>query len=259
MHPILFEIGGWPVPTYGFLLAASFLVALRVGLHYAKREGVAPDAVMNLWLWVLISGVIGAKILLYLVDLEYYWRNPGAILGSLRSAGVFYGGVIAGIGVGLLYVRRHGLPVWRCLDLSAPPLALAHAVGRLGCLAAGCCYGRPARMAWGITFRDPRAHEITGVPLDLPLHPTQILMSIAAFIVFLGLVRLYRRKSFDGQVFAVYLVAETAVRFGIEFLRGDPRGKLFGLPTSQALAVAGLVLGVALYVARRRRSAGLPA
>lgn len=257
MHPVLFEIFGWQVPTYGLLLAASFLVALRVALHYARREGLAPEAIMNLWLWVLIAGVLGAKVLLYLVDLGYYWRNPAAILGSLRSAGVFYGGLIAGLAVGVAYVRRHALPVWKCLDLSAPALAVAHSIGRLGCLAAGCCYGRPTRLAWGLTFHDPQARAITGVPLDLPLHPTQALLSLAALAIFLGLVRLYRRKAFDGQVFAAYLIAETASRFAIEFLRGDPRGRLLGLPTSQTLAVAGFALGVALYLARKKRPAPL--
>lgn len=252
MHPILFEIAGWRVPTYGVLLAAAFLIALRVGLRYGRREGVSPETLMNLWLWVLLSGIVGAKLLLYLTDLDYYLHNPAALLSSLRSAGVFYGGLGLGIAVGLLYVRRHGLPLWKCLDLSAPPLALAHAVGRFGCLAAGCCYGRPTTLGWGITFHDPEARAITGVPLDLALHPIQILLSITSFLTFLLLVYLYKRKAFDGQIFAAYLIVETATRFGLEFLRGDPRGFVLGLPTSQTLAIAGFAAGVALYLRRRR-------
>jgi phosphatidylglycerol:prolipoprotein diacylglycerol transferase len=254
MHPILFEIGALQIPTYGVLLAISFLIALRVGLAYSRREGLDPEPIMNLWLWVLLTGVLGAKVTLYLTDLEYYLRNPAAFLGSLRSAGVFYGGVIAGAATGVAYVRRRGLPVWKCLDLSAPPLALANSIGRLGCLAAGCCYGRPTALAWGITFRDPQARSITGVPLDLPLHPTQVLLSLAAFLVFLALVWLYQRKEFDGEVFAVYLALETTSRFLLEFLRGDPRGRILWLPTSQFLALAGLAAAIVIYVYRRRRT-----
>jgi len=253
VHPILFEIGGWPFPTYGLLLAASFLLALRVALGYARREGVQPEMVMNLWLWVLIAGVLGAKVLLYLTDLGYYWRNPGAIVASLRSAGVFYGGFAAGIAAGVFYIRRHGLPLWKCLDLSSPALALAQSLGRLGCLAAGCCYGRPTRLAWGITFHDSQARAITGVPLELPLHPTQAIMSVVAFLCFLVLARFYRRKRFDGEVFLLYAFMETITRFGIEFLRGDPRGRLLGLPTSQTLAAAGFIVALVLYLKRRGR------
>lgn len=258
MHPILLEIAGFQLPTYGVLLAASFLLALRVSLGYARREQVPPEAVMSLWLWVLLSGVIGAKLLLYLTDLGYYLSNPRAFLSSLRSAGVFYGGLLGGIAAGLLYVRRRALPAWKCLDISAPALALAHAVGRVGCLMAGCCYGRPTRLAWGQTFRDPDARAITGVPLDLPLHPTQALMSLGALATFLFLVWLYRRKRFDGQIFAAYLMIETVLRFGVEFLRGDPRGRLLGLPTSQSLALVGLIAGALLYALRRPGRAARP-
>ncbi len=254
VHPILIELWGLEIPTYGLLLAASFLLALRVALHYAKREGVPLESVMNLWLWVLFSGIVGAKILLYIVDFEQYVRNPRSLLSSLRSAGVMYGGLAAGVAVGVWYVRRQALPIWKCFDLCAPPLAIGHALGRMGCLAAGCCFGRPTRLAWGVTFSDPRARAITSVPLDLPLHPTQVLLSLGSLALFAGLVALYRRKRFDGQVFAVYLAAETLLRFCIEFLRGDPRGTLLGLPTSQPLAIAGFAVALVLYW-RRRRSA----
>ncbi|MEE9219090.1 MAG: prolipoprotein diacylglyceryl transferase [Acidobacteriota bacterium] len=255
MHPVLFEIGGWQVPTYGVLLAATFLLGLRIALHYARREGVSADAVLNLWLWVLLSGVIGAKITLYLIDLDYYLRNPAAFISSLRSAGVLYGGLLLGLAVGLAYVHRQRLPLWKCLDLSAPALALGNALGRLGCLAAGCCYGRPTRLAWGLTFRDPQARSITGVPLDLALHPTQILLSLSSLLIFLLLVYLYRRKAFDGQIFLIYLLAETFIRFWIEFLRGDPRGQLLGLPTSQTLALFGFAVVIAFLLKRLRRLA----
>lgn len=252
MYPILFEFFGIQIPTYGVVLAVSFLLGLRVALEYGRREGVLPEQVMNLWLCVLLAGVVGAKLTLYLIDLDYYIRNPSALLSSCRSAGVLYGGIVLGIVAGLVYARRAGLPIWKSLDFSAPTLAFGHALGRLGCLAAGCCYGRPTDLAWGITFTRLEAKRITDVTLDLPLHPTQILLSLGGFAVFGTLVFLYRRKSFDGQIFAVYLILETFLRFWIEFLRADRRGVLLGLPTSQTLAILGFMAGLFLLFWRRQ-------
>ena len=142
---------------------------------------------------------------LYLVDWRYYWEHPDALLNSWRSAGVYYGGFIAAALTGWFYMRRHGLPFRKIVDITAPALALGQAIGRWGCFAAGCCYGKPATVPWAVTFTSARAREITGVPLHRALHPSQVYLSLNALVlcgVLLLLLRWKRRRGLpDGVVF----------------------------------------------------------
>ena len=143
MIPILFEFHmfGWDLslPTYGTLLAAAFLTALWVAQRRARRLRVDPNTITDLWIVSLIAGVLGSKLLLYLLNLDEYIAHPAYILTSLRSAGVFYGGLIAAVGACLVLVRRRGLDGWQIGDVMAPAIFLGQSIGRLGCFAAGCC------------------------------------------------------------------------------------------------------------------------
>lgn len=256
MMPILYDlrIFGYDLslPTYGLLLAIAFLAALAVAVRGARREGIETTAITDLWIISLLAGVIGAKLLLYLLDWRYYFDNPAAILSSLRSAGVWYGGLLVAVAACLIVVRRRGLDGWVIGDIAAPAISLGQAIGRLGCFAAGCCYGKACELPWAVTFSSPRAHEITGVPLSVPLHPTQLYHALADFALFLILLRLVPRRRFNGQALLAYLILYAILRGVIEAFRGDPRGALGALSTSQILGAAILLVAGWLYVKRSR-------
>ncbi len=253
-HLLRFDLFGFhlSLPTYGVLLALGFLAALWYALRAARRERLPSEPIMDLWIAALVFGIVGAKLLLFALDLDYYLNNPGAIITGLRSAGVFYGGLAAAILACLIIVRRRGLPGWKIADIAAPAIALAQIVGRIGCFAAGCCYGKPTSLPWAVTFTSMEAHRITGVPLLEARHPSQIYLSLANLLLFLALLLISRRKSYDGQVFLWYVILYSVLRGAIEFTRGDPRGEILGLSTSQVIAVAAIL--VAGWLVRRRRA-----
>jgi phosphatidylglycerol:prolipoprotein diacylglycerol transferase len=258
MYPELFRIGGFPVNTYGVLLALAFMAALFVSSRLGARDGLPRDRVFDLGLWMLLGGLIGSKLLLMLAEPEYGadWRNLLSI-DFLRSGGVWYGGFLGGLLTGVLLIRRYRLSFWKVLDAFAPGVAIGQAVGRQGCFAAGCCWGRPTDAPWGVVFGE-EAHRITGVPLGVHLHPTQLYESAAALIIFLFLYWLHRRKRFDGQIIAAYAVLYGLTRFTIEFFRDDPRGDILGLTTLTGLSTSQLISlllvagGVAFLLLRRR-------
>jgi phosphatidylglycerol:prolipoprotein diacylglycerol transferase len=171
---------------------------------------------------------------------------------------VYYGGFVAAAVTAVVYMRRHGLPVGKVVDVMSPALALGQSVGRVGCLAAGCCYGAPASVPWAITFTSTRAHEITRVPLQQPLHPSQVYLSLNALLLcgmLLLVLKVKRAKGWpDGLVFWSYVVLYGVTRFALEYFRADDRGRLGAFSTSQVLGIAGAMVGlVALALMARRR------
>ena len=193
MHPILFEIGGFPVYTYGLLLAAAYLLGLQFALMRARTRGLDANRVMDLGIWIIVSALVGAKLLLLIVDFDKFSRNPADLLNLVRSGGVFYGGLIAAVSVALWYLWRHRMPVWTVTDVFAPGIALGHVIGRLGCLFAGCCFGKPTNVPWAITFHSEFAAQNVGTPLGIPLHPTQ-LYEAGAELLILGFLLLTERR-----------------------------------------------------------------
>lgn len=235
-HPILH--------TYGFLLAAAFLIALRLAATRAKKIGVETRMTIDLGLYILVAALVGAKLLLLIVDWDHYQHAPWSLL---RSGGIFYGGLVAAILTSLWYLHKHDLPAWKMGDILAPAIALGHGIGRLGCFAAGCCYGKPTTSLLGVTFTDDYAHQVVGVPLRIALHPTQLYEAGAEFAVFAYLMWLSTRKRFDGQIFWTYVALYSVARFIIEFFRGDlVRGTVLSgaLSTSQFIAL--IMFGVAI-------------
>jgi phosphatidylglycerol:prolipoprotein diacylglycerol transferase len=223
--------------TYGFLLAAGFLIALKVAAVRGRKLGVEANLMMDLGLYILVSALVGAKLLLLIVDWEHYQHDP---LSLIRSGGVFYGGLVAAVLTSIWFFRKHRLSVWPMTDILAPSVALGHAIGRLGCFTAGCCYGKGTTVPWAVTFTNPYAREIVGVPLNVPLHPTQLYEAVVEFALFGFLLFLAGRKKFDGQIFWTYVFGYSLARFVIEFFRGDlERGFVFGgaLSTSQLIAL----------------------
>ena len=259
MHPILFNIGNWPVYTYGVLLAAAYLAGLQLAVVRARRAGLDAARVMDLGIYLIIAALVGAKLMLVVVEWDTFKKNPGELLSLVRVGGVFYGGLIFAFIVGLALVRRYRLPVWASADMYAPGIALGHVIGRLGCLLAGCCYGRETNVPWAITFTDPVARENAGTPLDVPLHPTQIYDAGAELIILAVLLMLERRgRTFHGRTFWLYILLYAISRFIIEFYRGDPRGEWLGLSTSQLVSVA-LIPIAAIMLMRLGRTQAIAA
>src|SRR5580765_2793998 len=260
MYPRLLSTPFFTVHTFGLLLAAAYLAAFAWLTRAGRREGLDADALASLGFTAIAGAIIGAKALMILRDFSGYAAAPSEVfsLSVLTSAGDFYGGFIGALIASAIFFRRHpGLPFWRTADLCGPAIALGQAIGRVGCFMAGDDYGAPTQLPWAVTFTDPDAASIGGAPLGVPLHPVQLYESIVCLALFAVLVRLSRRKRFDGQVILAYTALYAAARFAIEFFRGDAdRGFVFAglFSTSQFIA---LILGpaaIALWFVRRQRA-----
>ncbi len=262
MYPELLTIGPLTVYTYGVLLAAAYLLGLRLAMSRAKARGIDPSRALDLGIAIIVSALVGAKLLLVLVDFGRYRQNPAEILSVLRSGGVFYGGLIAAVAVAFWYMRRHRMPLWTTCDVFAPGIALGHAVGRLGCLAAGCCFGRAASVPWAVTFTNPVAQLNSGTPLGVPLHPTQLYEAAAELLILAVLLATEKAgRPFPGRTFWSYMVLYGVSRFAIEFFRGDDRGMVFGtVSTSQFISLLLVPAAIAmLFHLTRRQDAPAPA
>ncbi len=240
--------------TYGLLVALGFLVGLWFAGRRAHHYGIKKQDVYDLGVWLIVGAFLGAKVLLILVDPQAFLQNPA---GIIRSFGVFFGGFLGAAAASIWFFRRRGIPVFDGADLLAPSIALGHGVGRLGCFAAGCCYGSPTDGPLAVTFHDLHAHEFTGVPLGIDLHPTQLYEAGAEFGLCLFLLWFASRQKFRGQLFFLWLGLYSVFRFSVEFLRGDPRGFLLDglLSTSQFLSLLLLPVAVVALLMLRRRHA----
>ncbi len=254
MYPRLLELGPVSIYTYGVLLAAAYLVGLWFAAGRARARGLDGNRVTDLGIYIIISALVGAKLLLVVVEFDHFRRDPAEIWTVVRSGGVFYGGLLLAVGVAFWHIRRHRLPIWTTCDAFAPGIALGQAVGRLGCLLAGCCYGRPTELPWGVTFTNPLAAANVGTPLDVSVHPTQLYESGAALGI-LGLLLLMERRgpSFPGRTFWTYLLLYPCARFGIEYFRGDPRGMVLDvLSTSQFVSLLLVPVSIVMLLRLRR-------
>jgi phosphatidylglycerol---prolipoprotein diacylglyceryl transferase len=254
MYPRLFELGPITVYTYGVLLAAAYLLGLQLARVRASARGLDANRILDLGIYIIIAALIGAKLLLLVTDFDAFRSNPRELLTLARSGGVFYGGLILAVVVALFYIRKIGLPLWTTCDVFAPGIAVGHVVGRFGCLFAGCCYGKPTNLPWGITFRDPFAQANVGTPLNQPLHPTQLYEAGAELIILIILLTTERKgRPYPGRTFWLYMLLYAVSRFIIEFYRGDERGSVGIFSTSQFISVllAPLAIGMLLYLARQ--------
>jgi phosphatidylglycerol:prolipoprotein diacylglycerol transferase len=260
MYPELFRIGNFPINTYGVFLALAFLCAILIAVKLAARDGLPRERIYDLCLWMLLASLIGSKVLMMFTEPEYR-DHPWQLLSLdfLRSGGVFYGGLIGAILAGYFLMRHYKLPWWKTADACAPGIAIGNFFGRQGCFAAGCCWGKPTSLPWGVKFSE-LGHEITGVPTDAYLHPTQLYESFAMLLVFFFLLWLHKRKRFSGQVILAYALLYSVIRFTIEFVRDDPRGDILGLTTLTGLSTSqliSLVVGISALITliiRRRRA-----
>jgi phosphatidylglycerol:prolipoprotein diacylglycerol transferase len=262
MHPILFTVGSFRLPTFGPLLVVGLVAAVWTAVRLGRREGLDAGRLLDFSTWLVIVGLLGAKVLMVLTDSRSYREILGDLFswGTLEAAGVFYGGFVAATFFAVWYTRVYRLPMLKVFDAYAPAIALGQSVGRLGCFAAGCDYGRPTGSFLGVVFTSPVSHNVTGVPLGIPLHPTQLYESLATLAIFGILLWRYRHKTEDGQIFVLYLVLYAVARFFIEFLRGDEdRGFVLNhlLSTSQFIALLALVTAAGLTFFLRSRRGGI--
>ena len=244
MYPEIFHISF--LHTYGVLVAIAFLAGLWMAARLAKSKGLDADKVTNLGIYCALAAILGAKVMMLIVD-ERYRQNFRDIftLDTLQAGGVFYGGLIGALLVGWWYMRRAKLPLWRTVDAFAPGIALGHGIGRLGCFSAGCCWGVECHLPWAVTFKNPVAHDLVGVPLGVPLHPTQLYEAFAEFLIFGILYHQSKKEHRPGTILGLYLMLYSTARFIVEFFRNHEQGLLWGTPfdTSQWISLCLFALG----------------
>ena len=259
MYPILFEIRGFPVYTYGVLLAAAYLLGLQFALMRARARGLDANRVMDLGIWIIVSALIGAKLLLLVVEWDIYRRNPAELMTLVRSGGVFYGGLILAVLVAFWYMWRHRLPLWSVSDVFAPGIALGHVIGRMGCFFAGCCFGRETTVPWAITFTSEYASRNVGTPINRPLHPTQLYEAGAELLILAILLATERKgRPYPGRTFWGYMLLYGISRFVIEFYRGDIRGTIGMFSTSQFVSMLIVPISIVMLILLARRPQPAP-
>lgn len=263
MFPQLFHIGSFFLPTYGFLVSLGVLLGLWISVRNSEFLGYDGEKAWNLGILVVLCGILGAKVLYVVNEWSYYSAHVREIfsINTLQAGGVFSGGLLAAFVAAAWYVRKNRMPALGTVDAFAPGLAFGHALGRIGCFAAGCCYGKPTHHWWGVTFTNPLANSITGTPLGVPLQPTQLFECAVELANFFFLMWLLKRRKFDGQVFGAFLFIYGVARFFLEYLRDDPgRGSVFGgAMTGTQLIAIGLVLAGGLIWWLRPGSKSAPA
>jgi phosphatidylglycerol:prolipoprotein diacylglycerol transferase len=257
MFPHLIQFGTHSLPTYGVLVALAFLCALWMASKFARQRGIDSEKVVNLGVYCALMGMLGAKVMMIALDPDLR-THPAEIfsLATLQSAGIFYGGFILALVFAFFYMRAQRLPILTTSDIFAPGLAIGHGIGRLGCFAAGCCWGKPTHLPWAVTFTNKDA--TTGVPLGIPLHPTQLYEAFSEGIICLILIAVLRRSHRDGQVIGLYGLLYGMVRFGVEFLRDHDALNPFGGPFTleQWISLAVAVVGAWLLVRHAAHSTG---
>lgn len=265
MHPVLLKLGPLTVHTYGFLIALGVGLGLWFLCRQAKKAGLDAERIMDAAFYTVLVSLAGAKLVLLAENFSYYTSYPRELLSLARSGGVFQGGLFFGVVFALWYFPRKKIPTWPTADIVAAALALGHGFGRIGCFFAGCCYGRACDLPWGVTFHEEYAHNLTGIPLNTVLHPVQLYEAALNFLNFVVLYLALKRKTFAGQVFGLYIVNYSVIRFITEYFRGDHADHAFliqgsspllSLTMPQGFCILGGIAGLTLLaVLKKRQSA----
>lgn len=252
MHPILFSIGSFNLYTYGLFVALGFITAIQVSKITGKKLGVSQETITDIFFIILVSSLTGARALYVLINFQEYRNNLSGIFQVWNGGLVFFGGFLGAAAALLVYFSRKKLDKWQMADIIAPGLALGHAVGRIGCLFAGCCYGRSCDLPFAIRFSDP--HSLA--PIDVLLHPTQVYSMISNLVIFAVLIWMSKRKKFNGMIFLSYMMIYSVFRSIIEFFRGDLRGHFIFefLSLSQGIGIIVFISALILYVTLYRKS-----
>jgi len=240
MFPIICKLGPLTIYTFGLMLATAVLVCTFLLNLDAKKAGLKSEIIFDLTFWLAISGLLGARIFYIILNLPYFIDNPFDVIMIQNGGLAWQGGLIFAGAFGVIFVKKKGLNVPKILDLYAPYLALGQSIGRVGCFFNGCCYGK--EVTWGLFFPVHQAH----------LHPTQLYSTIGLLIIFAILKCFQKTSCFKGEVFVIYLILASLLRFSVEFFRADHEALIFGLSIFQFICL-GLILG-AIYVYSRFKS-----
>ena len=259
MHPILIDLGFLKIPTYGVMMVLAITAALWTAQRRARRAGMDDSRIVDLGLWLVIWGFAGSKLLLVIVEAKTYLSHPAELLGVLRAGGVFLGGLLGAIIAAFILLRKYKLRFLPTADVLIPSVSLGQAIGRIGCLSAGCCWGGHCNLPWAITYTSEIAHENVGTPLGVPLHPFPVYAMIYNFSLYLFLAWLYKKGVTAGRVLEAYLIGYGIGRFLLEFMRGDAiRGFIFHyhglLSTSQLICFIMILAGIGLHLWLNRRA-----
>lgn len=248
MRPVLFRLFSRPIYGYGTMIAIGILAALALLNSRIKRNGnYNEDYIYNMSLIAILSGILGGKLLYIITEIRNVIENP-YLLRNIGSGFVIYGSIIGGAISIFFYCKRKKWDVLDTFDLIIPSIPLAQGFGRIGCLLAGCCYGKPTKLPIGIVFNNsPFA------PSAVHLHPTQIYSSIFDFLLAIFLVWYDKRKNKKGSTFALYIIIYSIGRIIVEVFRGDPRGEISILSTSQFISVFTLIIGVVIFNIRKSK------
>ena len=252
MHPVVFNLFGKDIHSYGILAAAGFLSALLTWLWMGRHESRPPGFATDLGFWLMASGIVGSRIAYVVANGSYYLESPLEIVRIDQGGLIFYGGLFLASAVLVAFARHHRLPLWHLADFAIPGLAIGHALGRVGCFLNGCCYGRPAGDSFcGMVY--PPVCDPGRLFPGIPLYPVQLFESLALLMIWVVLLRAYSRRRRDGTVFALYLVLYPPCRFLLEYLRGDERQNWFQFDVAQATSLALLAAGILLLAFLPRR------
>ena len=246
MHPY-FNLFSFQVPAYGFMIMLGILAAMFMGRFLRKHLAITEDDFYTAAIWLLVCGIIGSKLLYWLVELDEIIKNPHFLVESLTAGFVYYGAFLgAAFGI-FMFSKTRKKNFISFMDMLCPPIALGQAIGRIGCFLAGCCYGAPAKGSWGVIFP---ANVGSSAPAGIPLIPTQLYESAFCLLLSGFLVFVFLREKRIGTSLGSYCVLYGVWRFIIEFYRSDERGTVGPLSTSQFICIFVVLTGlVLLYLA----------
>lgn len=251
MNNVAFELGNFTITWYGILVATGFLAGYFTAFYRAPKAGVSSDNVSDVFTWIIVGGIVGARIL-YVTTYwgETFEGKPFLNVFKIWEGGlVFFGGLVGGTLATILYCRTKKIPVYRIGDVLAPSLSLGHGFGRIGCLMAGCCYGKVCSLPWAIEFPNGHATHPDAV------HPVQIYEALLNFTLFGILIFIFRKRKFDGQVLGIYCIGYAIIRFAVEFFRGDYPSYAAGVFTqAHIISVFLIVLGIWIFISGQKKA-----
>ena len=254
LRPVLFEIYGIRLYSYGLMIAIGVIVAVSLGERLIKKIGLNSDDMYSLSVYALIGGVLGGKLLYIIVEIRHFINNPYEFISTLGSGFAIYGSILGGIIAVYIFCTRKKLKLLKVLDLIIPCVAIAQGFGRIGCFLAGCCYGKVTDSIIGVCFNSPFTSD------GLKRYPTQIFSSAFDFALGIFLFwywsKVRKNEETSGKVFALYLIIQCVGRFAIEFIRDDPRGNIGPFTTSQFIGIFGFAFGVIFFILNNSRKKG---